>query len=320
VGAFDFNGNNSPGAFIDAFTNNFLNANGHVELRAGTCANFGCGPSASASIAGVFYDPEEEGDYQSNPAQPDTLVAGGADLDDLRGDTEGLSRDTSSPADIAGILLLPVMNLFGRTQPIFVGPPASAGGSGGASLHSLVNVTAYRYTVDYNLFTHFILPAAMPGGDNELQVEVGGNIVPYTPGTLFDLTQYVPGGVSEFFLSGVDVEEQFTLDEISPFVSGLQFAANGAADIKIAPAEISIFNDYNADGVVDGADYVMMQKLGAADAYTPWLRDFGSTFGGGGASAGPTNDGIIPEPANIVLVALCMCLSFIAKCRACRGS
>jgi hypothetical protein len=136
-----------------------------------------------------------------------------------------------------------VLDAFGRSAPLYVGPQnesASGGGGSAMLIQPTFVVTAYRYQVTENSFTHFILPNGLPGGDSQLEVEVAGHIVPYTPGTLFDLTQYVPGGVSEFFLSGIDVAEGFPLDDISPFVSGLRFARNGAADIRVAPADIFV--------------------------------------------------------------------------------
>jgi hypothetical protein len=56
----------------------------------------------------------------------------------------------------------------------------------------------------------------------------------FAPGTLFDVTQYVPGGVTEFYLSGIDATEDFRLNEVAPFVSGIRFANDGLADIGIA--------------------------------------------------------------------------------------
>jgi hypothetical protein len=173
-------------------------------------------------------------------------------------------------------------------------------------------VTSYRYSVADNLFTHFILPAAMPGGDSSLQVELGGNIVPYAPGTLFDLTQYVPGGVSEFFLSGIDVEERLSVEEISPFVSGLQFAANGAADILITPADVYVLADYNSDNVADAADYVVLRKLEAAEAhFNLWSHDFGEVFPGSSSSS----TGTIPEPTSGLLSVFGACLTIAMRIR-----
>jgi hypothetical protein len=199
----------------------------------------------------------------SSEDEPDVLLATGADISDLRSDGRPADTDYTPPAIIAGINLAPIIDSHGRTGSLFFGPsPSGNGGTAQLSTGSLalppIVVTAYRYQVSDNLFTHFILPFAMPGGHSDLHVEVDGNIVPYTPGTLFDFTAYVPGGIDEFFLSGIDIEEAFQLNELTRFVSGFRFAQNGLADIRIAPADVFVLVPEPANALAAGLFALMI--------------------------------------------------------------
>ena len=76
--------------------------------------------------------------------------------------------------------------------------------------------------------------------------------------------------------------------------------------------------DYNHDGVVDVADYVVWRKgLGTTytqDDYNTWRTNFGRTAGSG---AGPTDQlatGCVPEPASLALV-LFACVFFVVPRR-----
>lgn len=177
-----------------------------------------------------------------DPNAPERMFASMDGIDIRTGDDNTI---VSPAIPITGTYNSPVFDEHGRTLALYFGTPATGGISSlalssAASLEPTAVVTAYRYRVTENLFTHFVLPFSMPAGDSELQVEVDGQIVPYTPGTLFDFTTYVPGGVSEFFLSGINIEEGFLLDEVLPFVSGLRFAQNGIANLRISPADIAV--------------------------------------------------------------------------------
>jgi hypothetical protein len=55
--------------------------------------------------------------------------------------------------------------------------------------------------------------------------------------------------------------------------------------------------DYNGDGTVNAADYVLWRKTdGSPDAYTTWRTHFGQTVGSGA--------GTIPEPATLLVVVI----------------
>lgn len=164
---------------------------------------------------------------------------------------------------IIGTYLTPVVGPYGQTEAVYVGPDLPSGdtellGFPSPPPEPTIVATSYRFRVTENLFTHFILPFALPGGDSELLVEVGDQIVPYAPGTLFDFTAYDLNGVSEFFLSGIDFEEGFLVNEVSPFVSGFRFAHDGVADIRITAADVAV--------LVPEPDAILLTFLGVTAA------------------------------------------------------
>lgn len=63
--------------------------------------------------------------------------------------------------------------------------------------------------------------------------------------------------------------------------------------------------DYNDDGTVDAADYVVWRKTdgGNAQGYTDWRANFGEGMGNGSGSGGslPLQTGV-PEPTTLVLL------------------
>jgi hypothetical protein len=55
--------------------------------------------------------------------------------------------------------------------------------------------------------------------------------------------------------------------------------------------------DYNHNGVVDAADYVVWRKIpGTPAAYDTWRAHFGEPSGGGGAALS-----LVPEPSTLLL-------------------
>jgi hypothetical protein len=75
--------------------------------------------------------------------------------------------------------------------------------------------------------------------------------------------------------------------------------------------------DYNGNGVVDGADYVMWRKtpglFGGPGGYNTWRANFGESGGGGPDGVGRLTTGFVryvtagsaagvPEPSSLILV------------------
>jgi hypothetical protein len=72
---------------------------------------------------------------------------------------------------------------------------------------------------------------------------------------------------------------------------------------------VVLAGDYNFDGNVDAADYVMWRKAesSTAQGYADWFANFGATSAGGGSAAGfASANAVVPEPgsAGLALVGL----------------
>jgi hypothetical protein len=118
--------------------------------------------------------------------------------------------------------------------------------------------------------------------------------------TLFLGNAFNPAGAQ-------DVLFRYTSDELS--------VRNGSIEFVTVNPPAGITGDYNNNGVVDAADYVLWRKnLGQAvtlpndstpgdvsqDDYTVWRANFGRTPGGGGALGAAA----VPEPAAAALIML----------------
>ena len=74
-----------------------------------------------------------------------------------------------------------------------------------------------------------------------------------------------------------------------------------------------LFGDYNNNGTVDAADYVVWRKNdGTRFEYDSWRANFGRTDGNGsGASANAS----VPEPATLIILAVALVGCSIANAR-----
>jgi hypothetical protein len=62
--------------------------------------------------------------------------------------------------------------------------------------------------------------------------------------------------------------------------------------------DVGLDGDFNNDGFVDGADYVMWKKDNSVGSYSTWVQNFGASSSGSGGV------GAAPEPGTLVLAAL----------------
>jgi hypothetical protein len=127
----------------------------------------------------------------------------------------------------------------------------------------------------------------------------GGNTTPPTSSVMPVVTR--PNEDSLVFSGGTQgsgaQQYQFRID-----VSDL-LSSNGTFTLRQQP--VPLLGDYNRNGIVDAADYVVWRnRLGAtftpAD-YDVWRSNFGQTTGSG---AGATVNAAVPEPATLVMLML----------------
>jgi len=100
------------------------------------------------------------------------------------------------------------------------------------------------------------------------------------------------------------------IDFNGPAGWGFEIVSGGNGQILrlvegIAPV---LTGDYNEDGVVDAADYVVWRKnpgaFGGDQGYTDWRANFGATSPGSGSDSGAVSQ--VPEPAAVALLLLGM--------------
>jgi fibronectin-binding autotransporter adhesin len=151
---------------------------------------------------------------------------------------------------------------------------------------------------------------------NTLFIEIGG----ITPGSQYDrltiagsasidgilnvslINGFTPSGGQQFTIltAGSIVDNGFVL--AGPAASSFSMLVNGSNVILQA---IGLAGDYNQNGIVDAADYVVWRK-GLGTTYTPndynvWRANFGATIGSG-SGAGSSANVPVPEPAVMVLL------------------
>jgi hypothetical protein len=119
-----------------------------------------------------------------------------------------------------------------------------------------------------------------------------------------------------------NVGGQFDIENI-PVFNGLTFDVvyNPKSVVLQVVAASGLAGDYNEDGAVDAADYVVWRKNpdafgGDPAGYNTWRTNFGTTAGGGaGTSTGRSTT--VPEPASILL-AFMAAIAVTAFCRLAR--
>ncbi len=129
--------------------------------------------------------------------------------------------------------------------------------------------------------------------------------------TLVDLgIGFVPslGNTFDILTATGGVNGMFSVESFPSIGSGLEWEILYDTDsVMLSVIAASLPGDFNGDGTVDTADFVMWRKNGGTqEEYNTWRANFGRTLGGGGSSA-ITSEKLarVPEPGGewLVLIA-----------------
>jgi hypothetical protein len=89
---------------------------------------------------------------------------------------------------------------------------------------------------------------------------------------------------------------------------------NWGLDYGLNEVVLTLFHagDFNQDGVVDAADYVMWRKMGGSmQQYQDWVHDFGQSLGSGGGNGANG----VPEPASAMLALVALSVFALSRKR-----
>ncbi|MCI0331856.1 MAG: tail fiber protein, partial [Planctomycetes bacterium] len=135
--------------------------------------------------------------------------------------------------------------------------------------------------------------------------------------TLFNLIGTTYGGDGETTFALPDLRGRVAVGfgqgpELSPYEIGQQAGVESVAlTVAQIPAHAHTFTphipgDYNLNGTVDTADYVVWRKTdGTPESYNIWRTHFGESIGGGAAASG-SDSVAVPEPHSLSLWVLAL--------------
>ncbi|HEY3393503.1 MAG TPA: autotransporter-associated beta strand repeat-containing protein [Lacipirellulaceae bacterium] len=107
---------------------------------------------------------------------------------------------------------------------------------------------------------------------------------------------------------------------IAPTFNGLTLdVVQNAGSVLLQVGEATLLpGDFNADGSVDAADYVVWRKNAAsANEYNTWRANFGRTSASGAAAGGapPAGSSAVPEPTALAAVLIALCFAPVPAAR-----
>jgi hypothetical protein len=118
-----------------------------------------------------------------------------------------------------------------RTPSIFSTPVASGYGMGSDTLYfDPLLASGYRYAVEGSRFATFVVPDALPNGDQEFELLWNDERYALRAGQVFDFRSIDPLGARHFDLEGLSLEIDNTASK-APFVSGFTFTDEGLATV-----------------------------------------------------------------------------------------
>jgi len=203
---------------------------------------------------------------------------------------------------------LPSVGPSGPLSSDLVNPSTSSSGYFGGE------VLALTINIDFSDFGVTGGNLGIPFGDLQLQnfLHSQFNLNGLTVRQVLEQANNLLGGGSSLF---------YSIDQLDPLIGKLNSSFGDGSVSQFAMDHLRVVpgipGDYNANGIVDAADYVVWRKnpggIYSQDDYNLWRANFGQTAGRGSVA---TTNAIVPEPGTAALLMLTMIGWCLRQCRA----
>jgi probable HAF family extracellular repeat protein len=266
----------------------------------GGSVSFGWDINASGQVTGNSdtTDDEETHAFLWNPMTPNGVSGMMHDLGTLGG-TSSDGGGINASGQVAGSSLIE----GDEFDHAFLWTPTTPGGTSGSMLDlgTLAGSDSYGYNVN---------AAGQVVGLSYVPAEVSNysHAFLYTPGVgMVDLNILIDP------LSGWELLDASEINDAGQ-ITGQGLINDEYHAYLLTP--IPIPGDFNNNGTVDAADYVVWRKTGGSpDDYSAWQTNFGRSFftGSGSGATGSASAPAIPEPASLTLFLITALALFIAR-------
>jgi hypothetical protein len=186
--------------------------------------------------------------------------------------------------------------------------PATPGETYEASMHIRVDSTDLLGAGNWGMFQIYFYPTTDGSGAHLTLTEtpfIFNDNHPIDVWTEHSLAATAPAGTQSVKLQLLHVQGDPTWFGRPPVANPIDGGAIFFDDIVLQTIEVQLPDgDYNNDGTVDAADYVLWRKNptgnGGPGGYTTWVENFAEASpGSGGLSAGT-----VPEPSILAMIGL----------------
>jgi hypothetical protein len=120
--------------------------------------------------------------------------------------------------------------------------------------------------------------------------------------------------VFSFLSAAGGVTGTFGTTSLPDLVAGLAWSISyTSSTVQLSVVQASLPGDYNLDGTVDAADYVVWRKIdNTPEGYDAWRTHFGQSLGNGAGAMGAAS-AATPEPTCLPSLLLGMLLALIPR-------
>ncbi|MGD9714090.1 MAG: hypothetical protein AB7V46_18825, partial [Thermomicrobiales bacterium] len=142
-----------------------------------------------------------------------------------------VSDQKITPATDNFRLVIPVVEGYGTTLPVYARYEEKSNAS---STSPAANGFTFTLETDEVSFAKFSLPTSLAGGQSEFQIRFGDITRRLSSGIELDFTQFVPGGVHQFSLLGINSDEELPSDLPPTFAHRFTFTNDGTAEVAVS--------------------------------------------------------------------------------------